>query len=390
MASSLGYALMSWSSAMAKHSKAKRSRKKNKAAGTTPDCQGRKMTREMSTVATSSAISEFDFKQNGPVAATVQSNQTQTEDFECDRCAELSEEVCHLIRQLSDVEVLQDDLKRKLSTTKTSLATSIDRESKLRNANESMQLDEAQSRYELNQLKVELLQQLEEQQKSHDDRIKAINESMKERECEWANRNAALQQELNRALQSALIDNQREDWSLSSLEKEIASLQTVIELRGGENRQLREENNKLKNKLEDHHWLETELGKAKHRLEELTLIVQNKMVSERELLELSEALQRDLVRCRTETIHLKQELENREYREKRALLVKHSTSDLYNNNNRNNIVEQVVTKLANNDRNRKLSSLQQIRDWAPDSEKAGPMTPSRAIIQSESSESGST
>ena len=79
MASSLGYALMSWSSAMAKHSKAKRSRKKNKAAGTPPDCQGRKMTREMSTVATSSAISEFDFKQNGPVAATVQSNQTQTE-----------------------------------------------------------------------------------------------------------------------------------------------------------------------------------------------------------------------------------------------------------------------------------------------------------------------
>ena len=72
-------------------------------------------------------------------------------------------------------------------------------------------------------------------------------------------------------------------------------------------------------------------------------------------------------------------MENREYREKRALLVKHSTSDLYNNN-RNNIVEQVVTKLANNDRNRKLSSLQQIRDWAPDSEKAGPMTPSRTRI----------
>ena len=55
----------------------------------------------------------------------------------------------------------------------------------------------------------------------------------------------------------------------------------MIELRGGENRQLREENNKLKNKLDDHHWLETELGKAKHRLEELTIIVQNKMVSER-------------------------------------------------------------------------------------------------------------
>ena len=51
---------------------------------------------------------------------------------DCDRCAELSDEVCHLISQLSDVELLQDDLKRKLSTTKSTLATAIDRESKLR------------------------------------------------------------------------------------------------------------------------------------------------------------------------------------------------------------------------------------------------------------------
>merc|ERR1719208_480057 len=136
-----------------------------------------------------------------------------------------------------------------------------------------------------------------------------MNETLKEREYEWANKNSLLQKELNSTVQSTLMENQKEDWSLSSLEKEIASLQTVIELRGGENRQLREENNKLKNKLEDHHWLETELGKAKHRLEELTIIVQNKMVSERELLELSEALQRDLVRCRNETILLKQQLE---------------------------------------------------------------------------------
>ena len=39
-----------------------------------------------------------------------------------------------------------------------------------------MQLEEAQTRYELNQIKVEVLQQLEEQQKCHDDRVKAINE----------------------------------------------------------------------------------------------------------------------------------------------------------------------------------------------------------------------
>ena len=45
-----------------------------------------------------------------------------------------------------------------------------------RSANESMQLEEAQTRYELNQIKVEVLQQLEDQQKCHDDRVKAINE----------------------------------------------------------------------------------------------------------------------------------------------------------------------------------------------------------------------
>ena len=53
-------------------------------------------------------------------------------DVDCEKCAELSDEVCHLISQLSDVEFIQQDLRKKLSTTKSNLATSIDRESKLR------------------------------------------------------------------------------------------------------------------------------------------------------------------------------------------------------------------------------------------------------------------
>merc|ERR1719208_253204 len=191
-----------------------------------------------------------------------------------------------------------------------------------------------------------------------------MNETLKEREYEWANKNSLLQKELNSTVQSTLMENQKEDWSLSSLEKEIASLQTVIELRGEENRQLREENNKLKNKLEDHHWLETELGKAKHRLEELTVIVQNKMVSARELLELSEALQRDLVRCRHETMLLKQQLENQ--LERKILTVKHSQSDLFNNNQQGSHIGSAGLELMTNARNRKLSSLEQIRDWAPE------------------------
>ena len=62
--------------------------------------------------------------------------------------------------------------------------------------------------------------------------------------------------------------------------QEIDSLRTVIEMRSSENKELRNINNKLTEKIEHQSWLETELEKAKRRLEELALIVQNKMVSE--------------------------------------------------------------------------------------------------------------
>ena len=57
-------------------------------------------------------------------------------------------------------------------------------------------------------------------------------------------------------------------------------MRTVIEMRSSENKELRSINNKLNEKIEQQSWLETELEKAKRRLEELALIVQNKMVSE--------------------------------------------------------------------------------------------------------------
>jgi len=282
------------------------------------------------------------------------------------------------VSQLTDVELIQEDLRRKLSVTNTTLATSIDRETTLRDTNEGLSLDEAQLRYELDNLKISLLRQLEEKEQTHKEQMKVIRQAMSERETEWANRNESLQKQLTQTLRTALQDNEREDLSLSSLEKEISSLQSVIELRGGENRQLREENNKLRTKMENHSWLETELNKAKHRLEELAIIVQNKMVSERELLELSEALQRDLVRSRAETVQLRQQLENQRYivhnnqtqdsggHVHKAILskVQHSKTDLYNNTVNNNLLTD------NNSRNnsktssgRKLSSLDRIRDW---------------------------
>ena len=58
-------------------------------------------------------------------------------------------------------------------------------------------------------------------------------------------------------------------------------MRTVIEMRSSENKELRHVNEKLNEKIEHQSWLEAELEKAKRRLEELALIVQNKMVSER-------------------------------------------------------------------------------------------------------------
>ena len=52
-------------------------------------------------------------------------------------------------------------------------------------------------------------------------------------------------------------------------------------MRSSENKELRNINEKLSEKVEHQSWLEAELEKAKRRLEELAMIVQNKMVSER-------------------------------------------------------------------------------------------------------------
>ena len=71
----------------------------------------------------------------------------------------------------------------------------------------------------------------------------------------------------------------------------------------------------------------------------------------RELLELSEALQRDLVQSRAETLHYKQQIENRQYlldqNEKNLQIfhkVKHSQSDLFpQQNNQMLLVQQPTT-----------------------------------------------
>lgn len=53
-------------------------------------------------------------------------------ELECHNCEELQGHLIHLETQLSDVQIIQDELRRKLSTSKATLAATIERETKLR------------------------------------------------------------------------------------------------------------------------------------------------------------------------------------------------------------------------------------------------------------------
>ena len=63
--------------------------------------------------------------------------------------------------------------------------------------------------------------------------------------------------------------------------QELASLQTVIDLRLKEIHGMRSINADLNQRLERQYWMESELGKARQRVEEMNLVVQNKMVAEK-------------------------------------------------------------------------------------------------------------
>lgn len=115
-------------------------------------------------------------------------------------------------------------------------------------------------------------------------------------------------------------------------------------MRSSENRQLRVHNNQLLTQLERLSFLEGELANSRQRLDEMTMVLQNKMDSEKELLELSETLQQELVRSRAEIMQYKKNVENREYLqdhqqewERPPLKVQHSHSDMITNNHEDKI-----------------------------------------------------
>lgn len=87
----------------------------------------------------------------------------------------------------------------------------------------------------------------------------------------------------------------------------------VLEIRREELQEERQKSEKLAQRCERLYYLETELGKARQRVEEMNIVVQNKMVAEKELLDISEALTNDLGTSRQEVLSLRRQIENRQY-----------------------------------------------------------------------------
>jgi len=304
MATSLGYVLMNWTSTFT-HKKRKR---KNQTKNQTKK-------QETETVC------------------------CQTNDFACLACEEKVLSMNNLSSDLQSVNNTVGDLKRKLSAANHSHAMTMEKENKLRNNHEHLILEEAQSRYELDQLKRELSDKLQERDEAHTERVRLIENTLQDKECEWASRNEALRKDLRQAIRSSIADTERESESLENLEQEIQSLRMVVEMRSTENRELRIHNNELIAQVERLQFLESELANAKHRLDEMTLVLQYKMDSERELLELSETLQNELVRTRANALSAQNNLENTMFLQSETntmmpnivrptLKVQHSHSDL--------------------------------------------------------------
>jgi hypothetical protein len=325
MATSLGYILMNWTSTF---SKKKRNRRKLK-----------------------SAIMTYtnDVETDVPNESSHCSSQTEEQQAAAAAdCAECQEKAQHLADFLDEIEAMTAstaDLRQKLNASKLSLSATMEREFKLKSDHESLILEEAQVRYELDELTKKLGEKLDERDQAHAERFCLLEQMLQDKECDWARKNEALRRDLRQAIRSSINDTDRESESLENLEQEITSLRSVIEMRSAESRELRIHNNELTTQLERMAFLEAELVKQSHRLDEMTMILQIKMDSEKELLELSETLQQELVRSRGESMQYRHDLENRQYlyqhndqiimskKNKPMLKVKHSQSNMMIENN---------------------------------------------------------
>ena len=139
--------------------------------------------------------------------------------MECVLCIEKSTQMETLTEEAQKAEKSSEEIKRKLNAANSSLVGIMDVEAKLREDHEHLVLQEAQVRYELEQLRKQYTDQLEERDQAHADRVRALETVLQDKECEWANKNEALRRDLRQAIRSSMADTEREVESLGNLEQ---------------------------------------------------------------------------------------------------------------------------------------------------------------------------
>ena len=139
--------------------------------------------------------------------------------MECVLCIEKSVKMEALTEEAQKAEKSSEEIKRKLNAANSSLVGIMDVEAKLREDHEHLVLQEAQVRYELEQLRKQYTDQLEERDQAHADRVRALETVLQDKECEWANKNEALRRDLRQAIRSSMADTEREVESLGNLEQ---------------------------------------------------------------------------------------------------------------------------------------------------------------------------
>ncbi len=102
-----------------------------------------------------------------------------------------------------------------------------------------------------------------------------------EKDREWGAKCDQLERELNSVLHHSYHESNMASMSRAELEREMRSLAAVVDMKSAEIRQGRIEEERLRQRVEAAVETERELYKAKQRLEEMSIVVQNKMVAEK-------------------------------------------------------------------------------------------------------------
>jgi len=287
--SSMGYIMMNWSSELMMQVKNKRQGMKKRR---------REDDREQEVERTARSRAEVERREIDELDATLETYISR---------------VASLESELDLMQTQQEEIKKRLDASKCSLNSSVQRENKLKNQNESLQLEEAQARFELKELKKTLEEELDRREKEHEEQIQLLEKVMSEKDAEWRRQHEVLQSEFGCAMRHTLEQKNIENMTRTQLEHELSSLAHVMDMRSEELQQEQKKNAELIQRVERFYYLESELQKTRQRVEEMNLVVQNKMVAERELIDISEALANDLDMSRQEVFSLRRQFENKQY-----------------------------------------------------------------------------